>query len=728
MGKLTDLSPEILALIVQRYESILLWKCGDKRLMTLLAHGGAYSVDLLDWLKDTTSRFPKCLGAFVGMRHLRISRGRSRLMNAEDFGEALKALPTTLETLVLRCKDAILAFRRKESDSLTSLFDNCKSMPEKSVEMFEGSPKASIWSVKKKFPRLKTLILGQGISIFSSDDLLELPATITSMSAHFDTTDPAAYANLPASIETLDYEDSPREVDVNLLALLPRTLTSLPFLLNLSIPAEKWALLPPLLRDARISTEWEPQIARFCPPLLNNLSIRFPSGHSALKSPEEYHSLLESLPRSLTALKIVFNQPPIISARQGPHLTDSFHWDSLSALPRTLNTLHLFTLVDWGSVNSDSSSSSSSSLPSIQVLPASLTDLLLTTSEFFTSPVASVAMRGLTNLQILTLRRSQLFQRRTARVIPIPTNGDGPVARRVIPQQIMERKCTFDWSILSCLPPSLTDLTLTGPEVSNNGVSQEAFEMLPNNLQSLSIEFIICLQPSSILALPRSLTSLYLKAVLTLDILLASQLPPSLEMLMMDNADIHSDALPLLPRSLTFLHLKKITLPKKVGLTSTTLQDREIEEEEKRGNESIDTILFIDTKGLPPRLSHLQIEAINRKEALKGLPERLTSLTIPTIPSTALSSLPHQLLVLKSIVTGPTRDGDLLQMPRSLTEWAGYVEDRTLLKSPDDLFDWLPPRLQTYEGPQYSKKRRLRQISLELDPIQTPDPRILGRG
>lgn len=315
MTTLAELSSDILQLILRHGESIELWKCGSKRLMSKLANGGVTSVTLCDHHPTTTSRFPFCLSSFRNLRSLSINRGHHRLMESEELGKALQSLSSSLESLELVCVGAESAFL--PTTSLGSIFAMLDE------EEAEGQPEVSrslIWSVKSVFPALKSLHL-KDVSTDSSwtgNELDELPSSLTSLRiAGKRLLSPlSSYKRLPEGLLTLELgEIDSTTIPVEFYQMLPRGLTSL---------GEQYL---------RITNEALPHL----PPSITHLSLNR-SSWDVTQDPAF------CAPFAITSLILQF-------LRESRTVTFVFSWESrcyaeefIRTLPRTLTTLHLIPI------------------------------------------------------------------------------------------------------------------------------------------------------------------------------------------------------------------------------------------------------------------------------------------------------------------------------------------------------------------------------------------------
>jgi hypothetical protein len=279
--------------------------------------------------------------------------------------------------------------------------------------------------------------------------------------------------------------------------------------------------LPHSLVDLELSTSLpEPEDQENCnpfeilPPHLTRLII--PNAHAQTRKYQERLSMIPpSLRDSLVELSITCPQDsPIFDAPLPPHLT-AFRipnsWSSLAlgmteALPPDLRILTMNSMC---------------TLETISYLPPHLTQLELGSCPIY-QLIPNMPQR-LTQLQ-LSIRYSS------------------------------------DWpTVLPCLPPSLTSLTLVG----EGSFSEESIAAIPREVLHLVLEGSSQqpIAPTALLRLPPNLLSLRLgQCSSNLGETAVHVLPQSLTTLEMNASQIHSDCIPLLPPRLTKLELPSVGL------------------------------------------------------------------------------------------------------------------------------------------------------------------------
>lgn len=710
MTILSDMPVEVLALIALGYEAIELWKCGDKRIMSKLASGGAVSLKLQDEKFDSTSRFPRCLVEFAFLRELSISRGDHHLMDAEDFGKCLQQLSPSLLKLRIESAGSMAAF---VAPVATATFFDDEEVP--ADDQDDNHPGSTIWNVKRTFPRLQSLILQGGPPKWNDLDFLQLPSTLTHLKLPFvDHFRPLAFQSLPTSLTSLylnpkQYSSLPTE----LAAALPRTLLAIDstaYIFNVDNISALPTSLTSLVPGQRV--DWSPSFAAVWPPLATVLEVNIP--------PHVGPSLGDdlSLPKHLTTLEFG-------GKSDSEYLV--LKTDTLAALPRTLTDLQIWPAsIDWAGV-----------VPG--TLPSALTRLAIPTTSLFTSQAASVLPRSIKHLWFLRNPR-----------LRSPT---------------IERDAALDeldHAIFPILPPAISELYIETMRNTGDGV----LEGLPNGLRCLTIACPI--MPSNLALLPRGLTELSLRSTYVCLKDQVEQLPRTLTTLKLD-APIHADSVGALPSALADLTLGEIlpigadvSTSKIVRLRVREETDAPAHDEYSDSDEEwdqTDGYEYSDYRGFsvfgdsdsdddestevkrrkrilrnvcvsawPPNLVffHLTENFNYSKEFFASLPDTVTTFLAQTMPAVALTALPKNLQFLGCRIPDAITAQHLAALPRSLTHFSGQERNFSL---PEDVSHLLPPHinptaksLRKFAAARVKKARMLQQGNLPL-----LDPRVAQR-
>lgn len=738
MTKLNELPIDVLALLLRFAEAVELFKCGNKRLIMLLANGGARRVELRDYLWNTTSRFPKCLTVFRGLRELKIVRGRYRLMDSEAFGLALRQLPT-LESLKLDCKESMQAFILPSSPAdLFSRFE-----PHFNSEQVPFSSEYSIWSIKDHFPRLKTLNINSPFSrefVWIENDVLLLPDTLTSLSLPtFETQPPSIYGKLPRGLTHLNV-GSTLNIPEAAFQLLPPRLTHLQYeAFNGS--EENIHLLPKSITKmpSPQAVPWNHKVASLLPEFISGLHITSVAedsfeSHPSLKllsgstKPSWSHSSTEiksqmkdsspsghldswhaALPSFLTYLS--FHEP-------------SWPMDAkkVSLLPKTLKNLEL-CLMDWSGLNA-----------SFRPFPPLTRLRVVETTNFSGDSAESLP--------------SSLIEFCNIRVRNVKDCGISPWYLPNFPRSIITFKLLF------------------GKEI--DGVP----EGLPKNLNYLYIAPGRLLPPLRFTNFPDYLQVLSVPSPYVWDAKTVGLLPRMLTNLNVESTALTADSIPLLPRTLIFLSVAEFVSAdatnmasrswRRVFRASYNMQDdaRESDEEwdvfEDGKDESMGSLYEdystddeddedddevhkpklkrrardFDIAGFPDSLLSLYMrENIHYSpRVFLHLPKSLRSFTTGILVRESLKTLPPKLINIDARVVGPIEDDDIAALPKSITSmFLRFCDVSCLSKDAWKVFPELIERTTSYDYHKYLNHKRAEYDRILHGPIETPDPRVIKR-
>lgn len=393
---LLDFPPEVVSQILNcsdvSHASLLLWKCGSK----LLHHKmGKFlsSVRLLSDEKILEFEIPKFLLQLHNLRELTIGSARTEIRWWMQLSDALRALPPTLERLILPFDNSNSLFDWRPTGYTEELLDDAEyhdedEWDEERQAYVIRSPSAvhQYVPLKETFPTLKTLTLGGGYNYLMvwqdhNSQISALPETLTSLEClapgfSVDPKLPLWAAALPRGLLRLTLL-SPISPMNDFFSSLPRTLTDLVCSFMEPIPLTAYRDMPPALTrlgssfegtwDLETALSFPSSILRLSvtqidlehteetllklPPKLQHLSILISkSGLDASESFAMTPSLLRCLPRTLTylACDLSTTQLEIGDLPQG--LTSLMVWWSeetiaavefAAALPRSLTHLTL---------------------------------------------------------------------------------------------------------------------------------------------------------------------------------------------------------------------------------------------------------------------------------------------------------------------------------------------------------------------------------------------------
>jgi hypothetical protein len=344
---LTSLPVELLDRTLQfdsSHHVIDLWKCGDMRLNFLLANGGVTKVELKDTSATSPSRWPRLLKHLRKLRFLSVERSEGRLDQVQNIRRELMQLPSSLEVLKVKCKDADEAFQEERhlEALLPVLFESSYSSREElrlDPEYQQACSKPRMWSLAEKFPRLRSLHVACNRLLSRPQfDICGLPDSLTSLKLvccpEWKLRDAS---ELPRGLLKLKLSDRLDLCGKHAMSTLPPGLTSLfGFVVNtehnlvLTGGAESklaWvSQLPKSLTRLEGWVPWQsPLKALYPPPSL----LEFKLPHTDTDFTPEW--MRERLPPNLTQLQMSATQREVSEAH-------------LRAIPRSVTNLVLLEL------------------------------------------------------------------------------------------------------------------------------------------------------------------------------------------------------------------------------------------------------------------------------------------------------------------------------------------------------------------------------------------------
>lgn len=672
----------------------MLWKCGDSRLKHTLSRGGVTSVSLIDMHSSSTSRFPRCLSSFLKLRNLSIDRSSNRLMNPEEGAVLLQSLPSSLERLELTF------------DNVEECFYIYSASGDSSGTLV---PSDKIWSVKKAFPSLRTLLLDDSRALrqnssWTETDLNELPPSLTHIKlcpglARYS---PIFCAALPKGLLTLECSFV-IEASLALLEALPPSI-----------------ICPPPMKIREI------QHLDQIPASATRLSLQnVPFENETLSCFSRFDNLVE-LCLSRTSYWFFENADPS---------QIEFSRDFLCSLPRTLTKLELpeFLGQDFATLQ----------IEDLQHLPTGLVDLTLF-SLAFSYEKEKLAAQTNDGKSLMPLEHIHAL-------------------RRLVIQDVVSIK------LLNRLPASITELTLNGSGESEP-IEEHLFNpALPSSLKTLSWRQAF-LNPHCSSNLPRHMTMIDLMSPKIWDAKSIAGLPRCLTSLRLRDSLVTEEACEHMPPTLSILQVSQFA---KAGdenvrfgqeayyFASAEAQDWDYyieanpsENTSKSGSsdhsreESPDLIYMhseypeqekvisrrvkrdVSLSSLPQSLTELKVtKSVHYSSALvPSLPPGLKNLQIPFLdsshPREALH-LPRGLLTLHMRPYGQLQASDIDDLPKTLTSFS-FNGERNGIEG--DLHDVLPPNLdmrRTSSGLSIIRDREAARFF--GSPLVTPDPRVVAR-
>lgn len=683
MVHLADLPPDILALICRRSEALMLWKCGSRRLMSLLSRGGVTSISLIDHHSSSTSRFPRCLSSFLKLRDLTLDRGRSRLMNPEEGAKLLKSLSQSLERLDLTFELV--------QDCFTDFSVSFDVFADPDENMVSGE---QIWSIKRAFPSLKTLSLDNGQYTiqncsWTESDLEELPPTLTHLklvpSIPFSARH--LYSALPKKLETLELSQT-YQVEPRLFKALPESITSLP----------------------RIYTSQREMIASYPPGLT---SLMFDGGH--LKN--EAISLFSRF-NNLIQLDISGTGWDLSLGNLDAEVELSIPF--LSSLPRTLTTLEL--------PSASENKKALLRLEDLKYLPEGLVSLGISILRLSDAEKAkkscSTPLAVLPSLKTLSIQYwvdIDVLNRIPQSITRLTTNGAGNEPRTeghlqtlVCPpflRTLHSMQSLVNSKTSICYPRYLEHISIWSPEIwgskeieklprfltilnlQDATITEEACEHLPSTLSSLTVgEFAKADDKNARFGIDGF--GHYLREEYYWDH--EEEAPKDERSEAQDHSDGEDNHHFFLPISITHLRVKR----------------------------------EVSLHMLPESITALHIEKTLHYTStlVPTLPSGLKALSLPFLDAShpgEARSLPRGLTKLNTTMFGQLGESDIDDLPKTLThlQIEGKISDIA-----HDLHEVLPPNLDLNKcSPGISAFRLIQARQIRREPVVTPDPRVTAR-
>lgn len=752
MTLLNELPIDVLAEILQYSEAIDLFKTGNKRIMMLLASGGSRTVQLRDYLWNTTSRFPKCLTLFRGLRSLHIVRGRYRLMDSEAFGLALQQL-STLESLKIECKEAMHAFLIPTSPADLFRLVEAELSIEKDAQP-SSLPHHRIWSLKSAFPRLTTLSINSPFTrtfVWHKSDLLLLPDSLTHLKLPtFEEQGHTTYENLPQGLLHLNLgytialsKESAKALPPGLTSIVwrssfdyqevmpyfPKSLTHWPTFSGMNWTVKSASGVPPLISSLTIKSVSESSFSDHIP----GGSDSGDSGiHNHIQTQEGSSDLQRSAKPSSQIVSNSFLERASLSS-----------WDS--ALPRYLVDLRF-----------DDGSSWPMDRYKLALLPKTLKRLELYLMDWSGLTPETASFPDLIRLRIV---ETQGFTKECAQALPQTlTELLNFKSRSVI-------ECGMDSSLIPHFPRQIQSwsMLLIGDELA------EAPKGLPTTLQKLQISPGRTVPPIGFSSFPTTLRSLKITSPYVWNASSVASLPRCLSQLNCESSALSADSIHLLPSQLQTLLISELVPPKSPDSASRSwrrvfgksydMQDdaRESDEEwdldmdfrQQDGDEENITLedddedddevykprpkriaRDFDVFGFPGSLQMLYMrENIHyTPKVFSNLPPALKSFTTGILAKECLHMMPKQLTEIDARITGPVEDGDIGALPKSITTmFLRFQDDSKLTKDVWKCFPELIERTTSYDYNKFLHPRRPEYDRIVHGPIETPDPRVIQR-
>lgn len=751
MTLLNELPIDVLAEIVQYSEAIDLFKTGNRRLMMLLANGGARAVQLKDYLWNTTSRFPKCLLHFRGLRSLHIIRGRYRLMDSESLGLALQQLPM-LESLKLECKESMHAFLLPTSPA--DLFHLLEADLSLSPSASPSLPNLHrIWSLKDAFPRLKTLSINSPFTrtfVWHKSDLLLLPRSLTHLKLPtFEEQDHTTYENLPRGLLQLNLGYTTTLTKESAKAL-PPGLTSIVWRSSFDYQT----LIPHFPRTLThwptfSGMDWTASSATHLPPLIAALTLKTVSDSSFL----EWHT-------SSTAS----------SAQSGPQ--DDIHpQDSASDLHQNALDSSQSSLVDRASLSSWDAA-----------FPRYLVDLRFDDGSSWPMDRHKLALLP------KTLKRLELFLMDWSGITPENSPFPDLVRLRIVETKSFTKDCAlampttlteflnfkaraivetgFESSLIPHFPRSLQtwSMQLAGEEL------QAVPEGLSPTLRKLQISPNRTVPPVGFASFPTTLRSLRITSPYVWNASAVESLPRCLAQLNCESSALSADSIPLLPPYLQTLYISEFVPHQAQNFASRSwrrvfgksydMQDDARESDEEwdidmdsdfkehlRNDSNLDLEDDEDDDEVyrpRPKRSARDFEVLGFPDSLQmiymrenihytpkvfaNLPPDLRSFTTGILDKECLHMMPKQLTEIDARITGPIENEDIGALPKSITTmFLRFQDDSKLTNDVWQFFPELIERTTSYDYNKYLHPRRPEYDRVVHGPIETPDPRVIQR-
>lgn len=726
-------------------------------MVRLLAQGGVRTVELRDCLWNTTSRFPKCLAYFKGLRALTITRGCYRLMECDDFGRELRLLPT-LESLKIECKEAMSTFLLTASPAdLFNLLELPDSQESRATDSL--SPRHTIWSLREAFPRLKTLWIdspGSRKFAWHKSDLLLLPDSLTSLKLPcLDSHDVEYYQNLPRGLVELYLGDT-RSISSDCLQALPPNLTSLIWD-SILLPFAVMAVLPPSITKCGFrAMSWTLDAARSIPPLISSLTLQDVSEDSfdpTRPGGQEY----DSKPRVASEGKKDTDENVDIGLHSDQQ--ESRRWQVPST--RTLSSWHSSLPSFLVYLRFDNDSKFQMDCHKVSLLPRTLKclDLFLMDWSGFNS-----SSRPFPNLERLTVIETRGFSVDSAASLPNSlTELFNFKSRRNI------HECGFQVDTIAHFPRNLHNWSLY---ISPGAALSHIPEGLPTRLNGLQIATGRLVPPIGLSTLPTFLQILSITSPFVWGARETESLPRHLYRLDCESSAISADAVSKLPAHLLELRISEFVHPyapdsasrswRRVFGQGYDMQDdaRESDEEwdlvdensadftpdfdannpmEDDEDEDDDEVYQprpkrcardFELSGFPASLIILYMrENIHYSpQVFANLPSSLRAFTTGILPRECLHMMPQKLTSIDARVCGPVADEDIAALPRQLTGMFLRFQDDSHLSK--DVWRAFPESIERTVSCDYSKFLQVRRSEYDRilhGPIATPDSRVLKR-
>jgi hypothetical protein len=532
-----------------------------------MANGGVTTVLLRDRLFNTTSRYPKMLSQLAYLRSLSIDKGNERIGDAHGVGNEIEKLSPGLEELHLQFEEAEACLLLDKIDERPiSHEENDDDRYSAASNESDGGHK-QLRALGKIFPRLHTLKLKASRTYFDSDNLLDLPNSLTSLDLADSCLSSDSVAKLPRALLELSLSpeaevyqkhvasslppnlrclNHPSVFSEDSVTVAPRTLTSLEFS-SYNLSQSSMNGLPPHITDLQLHLEYGMNSSAanafgFLPKSLSRFSLVSTEGRSIGQTTGFFDAqTLQTLPRSLLHLRFL---GPILNLAS---LTQS-QWP-----PR----LEKFEFLGRGCILLEPSF--------FGTLPKSIKDLSITCFNFRLHKDESLEASKLWTHSLDFLQRAYLPQLRTLELgykgspAIVPSDMKFP---KSLKRLVLNFNFALNESLWQSLPVGLeTFITSSlGHEIADSPTSISAkqpivqgLEFLPPTLTKLKLEqFPGTVTINGLTQLPRELKVLeadLIKSLLSAEVI--NSLPRRLEKLLLTSAPIDDwRSVALLPQSL----------------------------------------------------------------------------------------------------------------------------------------------------------------------------------
>ena len=353
--RLNELPSAILReIFTSSWQSIELFKCGDRALNFRLSNNAVTEVTLVDLIALSRSRWPRCLSEFSGLEKLSINRGFLGPLGAiVTLRSELKKLPSSLKSLEITCQGIAHVFfgapSSNESIDNDSADSDDEALPPKRSKLTETiSDQLHLeqWNLDATWPHMERLVIGYSrFSNYKAEPLQAslfglLPRSLTAFTCgNAITGDINAYLSaLPSGLLTLDLPERTIAEEDGLM-VLPKSLSNLGHSLGydaIEALIKSPNILPNLIEFPCDFQEYEELVTD-----IHDGELIWP--HNVLHLTLYYSgvNIFTHLPSNLISLDYV-GQGPLVALLP----------EHVAGLPRTLQKLEL-THIQWSGINVD---------------------------------------------------------------------------------------------------------------------------------------------------------------------------------------------------------------------------------------------------------------------------------------------------------------------------------------------------------------------------------------